>query len=122
MRDKDTVLMEEILEKQLQDGTLNEGVLSRTGMRMRGGLGSLGARLGQAGRAFVGAKTDPDAIIRSKAVSHFRQGVGTFLKDMAVMYKPNPDYASSSLGRTLPGTAMALDELVKALKTEKVIK
>ena len=122
MRDKDAVLMEELLEKQLQDGTLNEGILSRAGMRMRGGLGSLGARLDQARRAFVGAKTDPDAIAKSKAVSHFRQGVGTFLKDMAVMYKPNPDYASTSLGRTLPGTAMALDELVKALKTEKVIK
>ena len=122
MRDNDTVLMEQVLEKQLQDGTLNEGILSRTGMRMRGGLGSLGTRLGQAGRAFVGAKTDPDAIARSKAISHFRGGVTTFLKDMAVLYKPNPDYASSSLGRTLPGTAMALDELVKALKTEKVIK
>lgn len=116
MKDNDQILLEQAMEK------IDEGIISRTGMRMRGGLGSFGARLGQAGKAFVGAKTDPDAIAKSKAISHFRSGVSTFLKDMAVMYKPNPDYASGVLGRTLPGTAMALDELVKALKTEKVIK
>jgi hypothetical protein len=113
MDNKDQVLMEQIYSG------INENMFTRGVMRTKGGLGSFGQRIVQGAKGFVGKKTDPDAIIKSKVSGQISGILSRFIYDLTVIH--GDDLAASDIGRAYPGVSMALEELKKEAKKEKLI-